>query len=80
MSNNYSIHNNNGHNYDHGNNNNNISMNNHNNNVNSNNINNNNRGYMGDRAVYIEEKRDLSKDTGLPPKSPTTQRLVLLIN
>ncbi|XP_044020863.1 tensin isoform X10 [Aphidius gifuensis] len=77
LSNNYSIHNNNGYNYDHGNNNN-ISMNNHNNNVNSNNINNNNnnnnRGYMGDRAIYIEEKRDLSKDTGLPPKSPTTQR------
>lgn len=79
LSNNYSINNNNGYNYDHGNNNN-ISMNNHNNNVNSNNINNNNnnnnnnRGYMGDRAIYIEEKRDLSRDTGLPPKSPTTQR------
>ncbi|XP_043283550.1 tensin-3 isoform X3 [Venturia canescens] len=40
-----------------------------------NNINNNNiRGYVADRAIYIEERRDINRETGLPPKSPTTQR------
>ncbi|XP_063977385.1 tensin-1 isoform X14 [Diachasmimorpha longicaudata] len=53
---NYSVHNNNVHNFENG-----------NNNV----I--NNRDYTGDRAVYIEERRDV-RETGLPPKSPTTQR------
>uniref|UniRef100_A0A0C9QTL5 TNS_0 protein n=1 Tax=Fopius arisanus TaxID=64838 RepID=A0A0C9QTL5_9HYME len=48
----------------------------HNNNVHNfengnNNI--NNRDYTGERAVYIEERRDV-RETGLPPKSPTTQR------
>ncbi|XP_015109702.1 tensin isoform X8 [Diachasma alloeum] len=53
---NYSVHNNNVHNFENGNNN--II---------------NNRDYTGDRAVYIEERRDV-RETGLPPKSPTTQR------
>ncbi|XP_043505805.1 tensin-3 isoform X7 [Polistes fuscatus] len=37
--------------------------------------NNNNLGnYNAERTVYIEERREVSKETGLPPKSPTTQR------
>ncbi|XP_020278303.1 tensin-3 isoform X11 [Pseudomyrmex gracilis] len=37
--------------------------------------NNNNVGnYGAERTIYIEERRDVSKETGLPPKSPTTQR------
>ncbi|XP_015176305.1 PREDICTED: tensin-3 isoform X10 [Polistes dominula] len=39
------------------------------------NSNNNNLGnYNTERTVYIEERREVSKETGLPPKSPTTQR------
>ncbi|XP_015433625.1 PREDICTED: tensin-3 [Dufourea novaeangliae] len=54
--------------------------NNNNNNNNVNNIetggnNNNNVGnYASERTIYIEERRDVSKESGLPPKSPTTQR------
>lgn len=50
---------------------------------NINNINNNlhhhnhnhmdNNNYNVDRAIYIEERKDV-RDAGLPPKSPTTQR------
>jgi len=37
--------------------------------------NNNNVGnYGAERTIYIEERREVSKETGLPPKSPTTQR------
>ncbi|XP_011263267.1 tensin-3 isoform X10 [Camponotus floridanus] len=37
--------------------------------------NNNNVGnYSAERTIYIEERREASKETGLPPKSPTTQR------
>ncbi|XP_070149988.1 tensin-3 isoform X5 [Polyergus mexicanus] len=37
--------------------------------------NNNNVGnYGAERTIYIEERREASKETGLPPKSPTTQR------
>lgn len=37
--------------------------------------NNNNLGnYNAERTIYIEERREVSKETGLPPKSPTTQR------
>ncbi|XP_031788600.1 tensin-1 isoform X11 [Nasonia vitripennis] len=45
-----------------------------NNNV-SNNVeaNNNNASYSADRAIFIEERREI-RETGLPPKSPTTQR------
>lgn len=35
---------------------------------------NNNVGSYPERAIYIEERREASKETGLPPKSPTTQR------
>ncbi|CAK9812755.1 TNS [Anthophora plagiata] len=51
-----------------------------NNNNNMNNVeaagnNNNNVGnYASERTMYIEERREVSKETGLPPKSPTTQR------
>ncbi|XP_061939837.1 tensin-1 isoform X7 [Apis cerana] len=51
-----------------------------NNNNNLNNVeaagnNNNNVGnYASERTIYIEERREVSKETGLPPKSPTTQR------
>ncbi|XP_017766726.1 PREDICTED: tensin-3 isoform X2 [Eufriesea mexicana] len=51
-----------------------------NNNNNVNNVeatgnNNNNVGnYASERTIYIEERREVSKETGLPPKSPTTQR------
>ncbi|XP_023290031.1 tensin-3 isoform X6 [Orussus abietinus] len=31
-------------------------------------------GYLVDRAIYIEERRDTIRETGLPPKSPTTHR------
>ncbi|XP_076634097.1 focal adhesion protein tensin isoform X9 [Colletes latitarsis] len=52
------------------------------NNNNNNNVNhvetagnNNNVGnYGSERTIYIEERREVSKETGLPPKSPTTQR------
>ncbi|XP_076285009.1 tensin-3-like isoform X3 [Lasioglossum baleicum] len=50
-----------------------------NNNNNVNNVemgsnNNNNVGnYSSERTIYIEERRDVSKESGLPPKSPTTQ-------
>ncbi|XP_061939871.1 tensin-1 isoform X33 [Apis cerana] len=50
-----------------------------NNNNNLNNVeaagnNNNNVGnYASERTIYIEERREVSKETGLPPKSPTTQ-------
>ncbi|XP_076634093.1 focal adhesion protein tensin isoform X6 [Colletes latitarsis] len=51
------------------------------NNNNNNNVNhvetagnNNNVGnYGSERTIYIEERREVSKETGLPPKSPTTQ-------
>ncbi|CAD1480293.1 unnamed protein product, partial [Heterotrigona itama] len=52
---------------------------NNNNNNNMNNVestgnNNNNVGnYGNERTIYIEERREVSKETGLPPKSPTTQ-------
>ncbi|KAL0119072.1 hypothetical protein PUN28_009594 [Cardiocondyla obscurior] len=38
--------------------------------------NNNNHigNYGAERTIYIEERREASKETGLPPKSPTTQR------
>ncbi|KAL6429908.1 hypothetical protein ACFW04_007637 [Cataglyphis niger] len=37
--------------------------------------NNNNVGsYGAERTIYIEERKEASKETGLPPKSPTTQR------
>ncbi|XP_017788943.1 PREDICTED: tensin-3 isoform X2 [Habropoda laboriosa] len=53
-------------------------VNNNNNNNNLNNVeatgNNNNVGnYADERTIYIEERREVSKETGLPPKSPTTQ-------
>lgn len=55
-----------------------------NNNNNMNNVesagnNNNNVGNYGERTIYIEERREVSKETGLPPKSPTTQRWAILI-
>jgi len=34
----------------------------------------NNNNYGAERTIYIEERREVSKETGLPPKSPTTQR------
>ncbi|XP_043597552.1 tensin-3 isoform X16 [Bombus pyrosoma] len=44
-------------------------------NVESTGNNNNNIGnYGSERTIYIEERREVSKETGLPPKSPTTQR------
>ncbi|XP_011501349.1 PREDICTED: tensin-1 [Ceratosolen solmsi marchali] len=50
------------------------------NNVEANNNNHNSSGssssttsYGADRAIFIEERRDI-RETGLPPKSPTTQR------
>ncbi|XP_076242164.1 focal adhesion protein tensin isoform X3 [Calliopsis andreniformis] len=53
-------------------------INNNNNNVNNIDIggnNNNNVGnYGSERTIYIEERREVSKEAGLPPKSPTTQR------
>ncbi|XP_076679392.1 focal adhesion protein tensin isoform X6 [Andrena cerasifolii] len=52
--------------------------NNNNNNVNnveaSGNNNNNVGNYASERTIYIEERREVSKEAGLPPKSPTTQR------
>ncbi|XP_032683412.1 tensin-3 isoform X1 [Odontomachus brunneus] len=51
--------------------------NNNNNNVNNEaggNNNNNVGSYGAERTIYIEERREASKETGLPPKSPTTQR------
>ncbi|XP_017892052.1 tensin-1 isoform X13 [Ceratina calcarata] len=39
-----------------------------------NNNNNNVGNYANERTIYIEERREVSKETGLPPKSPTTQR------
>ncbi|XP_068981171.1 tensin-3 isoform X3 [Bombus flavifrons] len=43
-------------------------------NVESTGNNNNNIGnYGSERTIYIEERREVSKETGLPPKSPTTQ-------
>ncbi|KAK0159239.1 hypothetical protein PV328_010145 [Microctonus aethiopoides] len=65
----YSIH--------HNNNNNNNNNNNHGNDYGGNNINNNinkGDGYASDRVIYIEEQRDILREQGLPPKSPTTQR------
>ncbi|XP_078033471.1 focal adhesion protein tensin isoform X6 [Augochlora pura] len=50
---------------------------NNNNNVNNEmggNNNNNVGNYASERTIYIEERRDVSKESGLPPKSPTTQR------
>ncbi|XP_076679389.1 focal adhesion protein tensin isoform X4 [Andrena cerasifolii] len=51
--------------------------NNNNNNVNnveaSGNNNNNVGNYASERTIYIEERREVSKEAGLPPKSPTTQ-------
>ncbi|XP_026827211.1 tensin-3 isoform X1 [Ooceraea biroi] len=38
------------------------------------NNNNNVDNYGAERTMYIEERREVSKETGLPPKSPTTQR------
>ncbi|XP_026675230.1 tensin-3 isoform X4 [Ceratina calcarata] len=38
-----------------------------------NNNNNNVGNYANERTIYIEERREVSKETGLPPKSPTTQ-------
>nr|XP_012140415.1 PREDICTED: tensin-like isoform X12 [Megachile rotundata] len=53
-------------------------VNNNNNNVNNveaaGNNNNNVGNYPSERTIYIEERREVSKETGLPPKSPTTQR------
>nr|XP_033334106.1 tensin-3 isoform X6 [Megalopta genalis] len=49
---------------------------NNNNNVNNEvggNNNNNVGNYASERTIYIEERRDVSKESGLPPKSPTTQ-------
>ncbi|XP_058794302.1 tensin-1 isoform X2 [Phymastichus coffea] len=40
---------------------------------NNNNFSENNNNYAVDRAIFIEERRDV-RETGLPPKSPTTQR------
>ncbi|XP_029051299.1 tensin isoform X4 [Osmia bicornis bicornis] len=52
-------------------------VNNNNNNVNNvetaGNNNNNVGNYASERTIYIEERREVSKETGLPPKSPTTQ-------
>nr|XP_012140401.1 PREDICTED: tensin-like isoform X3 [Megachile rotundata] len=52
-------------------------VNNNNNNVNNveaaGNNNNNVGNYPSERTIYIEERREVSKETGLPPKSPTTQ-------
>lgn len=62
----YSIHHNNNNNNNH-----------HGNDYGGNNINNNinkGDGYASDRVIYIEEQRDISREQGLPPKSPTTQR------
>lgn len=36
-------------------------------------ISNMNNNYVN-RAIFIEERRDTSRETGLPPKSPTIQR------
>ncbi|XP_011630701.1 tensin-3 isoform X4 [Pogonomyrmex barbatus] len=47
---------------------------NNNNNDASGNNNNNVGNYGAERTIYIEERREVSKETGLPPKSPTTQR------
>ncbi|XP_066587703.1 tensin-3 isoform X2 [Prorops nasuta] len=52
---------------------------NNNNNIVSNNLNHietvsNNNNYTTERSIFIEERREASKETGLPPKSPTTQR------
>ncbi|XP_018346581.1 PREDICTED: tensin-3 isoform X10 [Trachymyrmex septentrionalis] len=47
---------------------------NNNNNEASGNNNNNVGNYGAERTIYIEERREASKETGLPPKSPTTQR------
>ncbi|XP_026827223.1 tensin-3 isoform X11 [Ooceraea biroi] len=41
------------------------------------NNNNNVDNYGAERTMYIEERREVSKETGLPPKSPTTQRFSL---
>ncbi|XP_043514775.1 tensin-3 isoform X11 [Frieseomelitta varia] len=53
-------------------------VNNNNNNMNNaeptGNNNNNVGNYGSERTIYIEERREVSKETGLPPKSPTTQR------
>ncbi|XP_054011767.1 tensin-1 isoform X9 [Hylaeus anthracinus] len=53
-------------------------LNNNNNNMNhvdtAGNNNNNVGNYGSERTIYIEERREVSKETGLPPKSPTTQR------
>ncbi|XP_050458293.1 tensin-3 isoform X11 [Cataglyphis hispanica] len=38
------------------------------------NNNNNVASYGAERTIYIEERKEASKETGLPPKSPTTQR------
>ncbi|XP_029671169.1 tensin-1 isoform X5 [Formica exsecta] len=38
------------------------------------NNNNNVESYGAERTIYIEERREALKETGLPPKSPTTQR------
>ncbi|XP_014473631.1 PREDICTED: tensin-3 isoform X8 [Dinoponera quadriceps] len=57
--------------------NNSYNVNNNNNNVNNEaggNNNNNVGSYGAERTIYIEERREASKETGLPPKSPTTQR------
>ncbi|XP_071569145.1 tensin-3 isoform X10 [Temnothorax nylanderi] len=51
----------------------NVSSNNNNNEAGGNN-NNNIGNYGAERTIYIEERREASKETGLPPKSPTTQR------
>ncbi|KAK0162533.1 hypothetical protein PV327_006304 [Microctonus hyperodae] len=54
-----------------------IHHNNNNNDYGGNNINNNinkGDGYASDRVIFIEEQRDISREQGLPPKSPTTQR------
>ncbi|XP_023317164.1 tensin-1 isoform X4 [Trichogramma pretiosum] len=41
--------------------------------TNNNHHHNHNYGGTADRAIFIEERRDM-RETGLPPKSPTTQR------
>ncbi|XP_024935533.1 tensin isoform X15 [Cephus cinctus] len=33
-----------------------------------------NGNYGGERTIYIDERREILRETGLPPKSPTTQR------
>ncbi|KAK2585881.1 hypothetical protein KPH14_010470 [Odynerus spinipes] len=56
-------------------NNNNNNKNNNLNNAEASGNNNNNVGnYSAERTIYIEERREVPKETGLPPKSPTTQR------